>query len=314
MLRAVMGKKKKIISKLFIHSTYTNLSSDKYVEIYINNKFVRKVTGDEIPYGYTEKLCIEIVHNIGDEIKISSKAGYASGYLDGKFMTGKDYFDIDYVFVATGVHIFDLDADSRQPCLAKGTLILMSDMSYKKIENITYKDLIRVWNFDEGKFDVAKPLWIARPGVSEQYNLLKFSDGTELRTIYQHRIFNEGKSRFTRTMESDTEIGDITVNEKLERVRLVSKEVVYEPIEYYNVVTDWHINLFSNTVLTSNNFNNIYPIADMKFDKSGGVVERNMKEFDQPVKDYFYGMRINECRFDAYYVNKYIAKMKHFEL
>jgi hypothetical protein len=39
-------------------------------------------------------------------------------------------------------------------------------------------------------------------------------------------------------------------------------------VDYYNVITDYHINLFANGILTSCRLNNIYPIKNMKFVKS----------------------------------------------
>ena len=37
-----------------------------------------------------------------------------------------------------------------------------------------------VWNFYEGKFDIAKPTWIKVAEVAPRYNLVKFSNGAEV--------------------------------------------------------------------------------------------------------------------------------------
>ena len=192
-------------------------------------------------------------------------------------------------------------------CLAKGTKITLANNTYKNIEDITYDDEILVWNFDEGKFDSAKPLWIKKAESCPRYNLLKFSDGSELKTIDQHRIFNKQKGMFTYPMTDDTPIGTITFNEKGEEVTLISKEVITEEVEYYNVITDYHINLFGNGILTSCRYNNIYPIQDMKFIKDN----KDNKEYmcnEIPCK-YINGLRLSEQSFTVDENIKYIKNL-----
>lgn len=47
-------------------------------------------------------------------------------------------------------------------------------------------------------------------------------------------------------------------------------ERVDEEVEYYNIITEKHMNLFAEGILTSCRYNNIYPFTDtMKFDYSG---------------------------------------------
>ena len=152
-------------------------------------------------------------------------------------------------------------------CLVEGTLVSMADGTLKKIEDITYSDQVRVWNFDDGHFDQAQPLWIKKEEITTQYNLLEFSDGSTLKTVFQHRIFNKELGAFTFPMTEDTPVGTTTFNVKGEEVTLVKKRVVTESVKYYNVITYRHMNLFANGVLTSCMYNNVYPISDMKFVK-----------------------------------------------
>jgi len=106
-----------------------------------------------------------------------------------------------------------------------------------------------------------------KPQKAQAYNKLVFSDGSELRTVNQHRIFNEEQGKFTYPMTEDTPIGTTTFNDKGELITLVSKEVVEEEVEYYNIITDYHINLFASSILTSCRLSNLYPIKDMKYIK-----------------------------------------------
>ena len=68
-------------------------------------------------------------------------------------------------------------------------------------------------------------------------------------------------------MTDETPIGTTTLNDKGQEITLISKEVVEEPVEFYNIITVYHINCFANTICTSCRFNNLYPIRDYKFIK-----------------------------------------------
>ena len=193
-------------------------------------------------------------------------------------------------------------------CLVEGTLVTMADGAFKKIEDITHSDWLRVWNFDDGRFDQAQPLWIKKEEVINQYNLLEFSDGSTLKTVFQHRIFNKELGAFTFPMTEDTPIGTTTFNVKGEEVTLVKKQIVTENVKYYNVITCRHMNLFADGILTSCMYNNVYPIADMKFVKddrqfipqSAYVVEAG----------YYEGLRLAEQTIPVYDTLTYINRLE----
>jgi len=178
-------------------------------------------------------------------------------------------------------------------CLAKGTLITLFNGLKKAIENIVYTDTILVWDFDLGVFSLAQPLWIKKVETSNHYNLLKFSDGTCLKTINQHRIFNKEKGMFTYPMTGDTPVGTTTFNDSGIEVILVSKEVVVEEVEYYNIITNKHMNLFADGILTSCRYNNIYPIVSMKFIKENRPVV-SKSEYPARIGAYYEGLRLAE--------------------
>ena len=47
--------------------------------------------------------------------------------------------------------------------------------------------------------------------------------------------------------------------------KLISQEIIREPVEFYNIITEKHYNLFANGILTSNRWSNRYSIKDMKY-------------------------------------------------
>ena len=179
------------------------------------------------------------------------------------------------------------------PCLAEGTKIRLSDNTYKNIEDIVYDDSLLVWNFDDATFETANPIWIKEAQRTDRYNKLVFSDGSVLKTIGQHRIFNVEKGMFTYPMTEDTPIGTTTFNSRGDMITLISKEIVMEDVNYYNIMTDKHINLFAEDILTSSRYNNIYPIRDMKFVKDNRVL-RTREDFASISDKYYYGLRLSE--------------------
>lgn len=156
---------------------------------------------------------------------------------------------------------------SSYECFVEGTKITLADKTYKNVEDITYEDELLVWDFDKGEFTTAKPIWIMKQKTALDYNKLVFSDGSVLKTVGQHRILNKEQGKFTYPMTNDTPLGTTTFNDKGEFISLVSKEVVKGKVNYYNIITDYHLNLFASTILTSCRLSNLYPIESMKYQK-----------------------------------------------
>ena len=156
-------------------------------------------------------------------------------------------------------------------CLIEGTQITLADGSTKAVENITYDDELLVWNFYDGKFDKAKPSWIKVAEVAPRYNLVKFSNGSEVGfvgpggDIGYHRVFNKEAKAFTHTGVKDTPNGTTTFAQDGTFPTVVSQEVVEKEVKFYNVITDKHYNIFANGILTSCKLSNKYHIENMKY-------------------------------------------------
>ena len=197
-------------------------------------------------------------------------------------------------------------------CLSVNTDVYLYDkkkkrFKKKKISEIDYDDELLCWDFDNGCFAVAKPIWIMKEKQTFKYNKLTFSDGNILETINQHRIFNVEKGMFTYPMTNDTPIGTTTLNANGEYVKLVSKEEVEEPIMYYNVMTNYHINLFANDILTSSRLSNIYPIKDLKYICK--KKRNNEYDFSSYNKDLVKSLRLNEQNIEEKSLKKYVDNM-----
>lgn len=171
-------------------------------------------------------------------------------------------------------------------CIIEGTQITLGDGTTKAIEDITYDDELLVWNFYAGRFDKAKPSWIKVEETAPRYNLVKFSNGSEVGFVGAggekgyHRIFNKEAGAFTHTGVADTPNGTMTFAQDGTFPTVISQEVVEKEVKFYNVITDKHYNIFANGILTSCRLSNEYKIEDMKY-----VGERLIT--DKQIEDYF---------------------------
>lgn len=200
-----------------------------------------------------------------------------------------------------------------EPCYLRGTLITLADGSTKVVEEISYEDGLLVWDFDNSCFTSAKPLWIKQAQTTKRYYRFKFADGTEIGLVGQngkcHRLFNVEKQEFI--SGTDFHIGEHTFNDKGEVVKLIGIEIVEQEVEFYNIVTDFHMNCFANGLLTSTQYNNVYPIKDMKFVKDNREVVP-FESFKGIPKKFYDGMRLGEQNQAVRSVEKsntYIARM-----
>ena len=108
-------------------------------------------------------------------------------------------------------------------------------------------------------------------------------------------------------MSDDTPIGTTTFNSQGEYVTLVSKEVVEEPIKYYNVMTEYHINLFADDILTSCRLSNMYDIKDMKYIYNS---KRNNKyDLSKYDEKLIKGLRLNEQDIEESKLKEYLDNM-----
>lgn len=263
-----------------------NLNKNKIYSIYTwYNVVIIKFTNK-----WESNFAIFIDSQTENSIKfhVRNDGTYFEQYLDGITLEGdREAISADFRgFSSTTVY-------AKWHCFVEGTKITLSDGSTKPVQYIQYIDELLAWDFDNACLTSAKPLWIMKEHKATKYNHLVFSDGSTLDTVNQHRIFNLEKGMFTYPMTDDTPIGTTTVNDKGEYITLVSKEVIEKEVSYYNIITDYHINLFAGSILTSCRLSNLYPIKDMKYVKD----DRNIipyEEFNNIPIEYYYGLRLGE--------------------
>lgn len=222
---------------------------------------------------------------------VTSDTGFALYMTNATVCTGGVTVDSDFrtnpTFTITGAGTITVDPW----CLIEGTQITLADGSTKAVENITYDDELLVWNFYAGRFDKAKPTWIKVAEVAPRYNLVKFSNGSEVGFVGAggekgyHRIFNKEAGAFTHTGCKDTPNGTTTFAQDGTFPTVVSQEVIEKSVKYYNVITDKHYNLFANGILTSCRLSNKYRIEDMRYVGEKLISDEQEKAYFERIED-----------------------------
>jgi len=222
------------------------------------------------------------------------------------------YAGIGLYYVTPWIYAYDIKLDRMTyyygptqsvrvtgSCFLQGTKITLADGSKKNVEELTYDDNLLVWNFDEGRADVAKPVWLSVAQPNDKYSKITFADGTVLDSTSPalgHRIYSVDSNSFISPMPRSVASGTVTLREDGSNTTLVSKEMVKatEDLNFYGVLTDTHMNCYANGILTSYPMNNLYPISGMKYVKDDRS-PRVSGEFPSEVSsEMFAGLRLSE--------------------
>ena len=211
----------------------------------------------------------------------------------------QDYNNGCYSITPYSTFVYNTGSGSHRPCLSGDCEIIVYDKKKKKklkkkLRDITYDDLVLAWDFDKGEYVFVKALWIQKLMLSDEYYLLEFSDGTKLKVIGDHRIYNDDAKMFTSVKnEKETPIGMNTINSNGKIIQLISRKLISENIDYCNIITNKHINIYANGILTSHGINNLYKINDMKFVKENRETF-NRNDFEKLSDELYEGLRLGE--------------------
>jgi len=208
----------------------------------------------------------------GDDVNIWYVYDGASTYPSSlvNYLSHQDYYGSAY---------WNYDPSTKYlstTCFDINTDILVWDdkkkrVVRKKAKDVKYSDKLLVWNFDKGCLDFAKPLFIQKHEFATNYVQITFSDGTKLNIAREHSVFNVDKNKFC-PIVSDNEkygcpVGTRVITNDGEQLTIVSKKRIHKNLEYTNIISDFHMNIYTNGILTSTPLNNCYPIENMMFVK-----------------------------------------------
>ena len=163
-------------------------------------------------------------------------------------------------------------------CVLEGTLVTLANGTTKPVEDVTYNDLLLIWNSELGCYDYAYANWIEKGTAYDYYQLTTFADGSTLKTYGGHSIFSVDDNCFVSVCDKDKfKIGtrvfkhmtdndgnvvyDNNGNIISTTTQVVSIEYIKEEFNYYFVMSNFYLNSFSNGFLTSEpvvHFSNFY--------------------------------------------------------
>lgn len=273
---------------------YTYEGSTNISNIELNLNTTTAIIKDKSNIELDKSVLLDYIYSNNNEVMIKYQEFFNThGSALGPSVIGNIGIKIYFEDGSIDEDIICVNVTGYIECLAEGTQITLADRKTKAIEDITYDDELLVWDFDKGEFATAKPLWLSKVKSTYGYNLLKFENGSELKTIEQHRIFNKEKCKFTYPMTDETPIGTTTFTDAGTETKLISKEFVEESVNYYNIISDYHINVFANGILTSCRFSNLYKIKDMKYEKDNRKLATK-EEYPNIPEEYFKGLRLAE--------------------
>ena len=194
-------------------------------------------------------------------------------------------------------------------CLIEGTEISLWGGTTKKIEDVDYDDLLKVWSYDLGKFVPAYPIWIEQVHIADSYRLITLSDGTTLGAVGYHSVFSVDAGKFVSVDDSNEFYEGIQIlkdiDNKLVPVKVEKIEIVHQPTKFYNVVSTFYYNTIANDVLTADGMSivsNLYGFTeDLRWPETRSAAMRipdvlyKPSQFSSIPRYIFQGLRIQEA-------------------
>lgn len=220
------------------------------------------------------------------------------------------------IFIEANDGVIEYKQDGETGCLIEGTMITLANGDKKAIEDITFDDLLLIWNYDLGCFDYAYPIWIEKAAMTTSYTEVTLANGSVIGAVDEHGIFNADLNKFVNMCEISDEfyVGcnvvvygeDDNGNMILTQSMVTKIETVYEKVNYYQVSTTNYYNVFANDILTVEG--NVYLSNRYGFNnnvKWDSELRRYAIENGYPYEEFsdiidyylFIGLAVNEGKF-----------------
>lgn len=215
-------------------------------------------------YSSTNQICYCATSSLQLTLN-STKTQFCYIYLVGRRKDNGEWDILDY-------DTFTFLRD-KYACFKEDTEITLSDLSKKKIQDITYNDKLLVWDFDNGCMNIDNVFWIKKEETADYYYHITLENGNTIDLIGSngkcHRLFNYDDQIF----ESATDLIGKNIYTRQGIFKVVDCVRINKSCKFYNIITENHINLFANDMLTSCKYNNALPIVNMKFVKDNVEID-----------------------------------------
>ena len=216
-----------------VSSTWTNITESNLTQSGPSNvfKYGASSSAGADPTTYDGKLCYASPGSLN-----RSEVYYTLVQYSYKDAAKTYYYYVGYVL------------NNPSGCVTPDTLVTLADGSQKEIQHVTYEDQLLVWNFYTGRYDVVPSSIVMNHGY-DNYTVtaLRFSDGTEVKTINGHGFFDVATNKYV--ILSDANAADYIGHEFVKvdgdgytTVKLESYEVYEEYTESWSILTAGHYN------------------------------------------------------------------------
>jgi len=180
------------------------------------------------------------------------------------------------------------DESESSTCFTPDTLITLADGTQKRVDELKPTDTIIAWDFFTGTYVEKKISLLVNHGEAlYKVTNLKFSDGTELKLIGDHGVFDYDLNKYVYfTPENYTEyIGHTFVKQNLnggyDLVQLVDGSVTEEYTSAWSVSSAETSNAFASGMLTVAPPEDFYNWIEMS-----GKLQYNVEQFAADVAQY----------------------------
>ena len=228
---------------------YAQWTQNEYtITVTTNNATVTGVTnGQKAHYGDTFSVTVSFSQNNSKSLKITDASGNT---LVSESAAGT------YTFTMPASNV-TVSASSTGGCFTEDTLITMGDGSKKAVKDITMDDTILSYNFFTGCYEAKDVALLVAHGV-DTYPVanLTFSDGTTLRIIADHGVFDYDQNKYVYLTVDNMEeyIGHTFVKEAVdgsyELVTLEQAIRTEETVGAYSLTSAGNANAFAQGMLT----------------------------------------------------------------
>ena len=243
-------------------NSYTITVTTSNATVKVNGNTVNNNGTVSIQYG--AQVTVEVTYSKSDSRSTTIKGADGTTYTSPFTMPAQNV---------------TINATSKDSCVTGDTLVMLADGTEKRIDQVTTSDMLLVWNFFTGDYDVVPAAIIFYHGEDE-YDVLNlhFADGTTVKVINDHGFYDVALDQFVFINADNVEffMGHEFVKvdgDGRSSVALVGYETTKEYTGNYSIQTAVHINfivegMFSLTIPPFEGWFDYFEIGDgMKYDE-----------------------------------------------
>ena len=266
------------------HATVYDIYSDGSLVASVSSGFAVTMTNSPADIDETGGTSTVILNEgLASEVSISPLSDHIGETWSG-IKTMKTVFDngygqvgyLDYTMNGTSGTMYSgdiinltgnltIDSSINTQCLTGDTLILMSDGTEKRLDEVGKGDVVLSYNPETLKL-VSDTVLYSDKGLKKnftEYDVWYLSDGSVLKTVHAHRFYNIERQAFV--YMSQWNIGEHFLKSDGTQPTLIGHETVKEFVYHYSLKTTYH-NYFANGMLTGSR-----RTAPMKLGKTEGI-------------------------------------------